>query len=276
MELYQYLVEELTMKITNIISPRRLLQLLKRDILSNINTTLIAFGAVTAVVYLISTIIAYNSAPSDQLYFTLFTNLLFGGGLIVTSMVFKEMHKKETAQNYLLLPASNFEKFLSRLLISTIGFTLITLVGVTAISYLSEGVNTLIFKRHNVLFNPFSKMAWTLMAHYMVTQSIFFLGSAYFRKYHFIKTINIIFLIQLSITIVAALFVRIVYFDLFDGIFNIGNISLLIQWDKLPLDASSFKNLLKTLKVLYWIIPTPLFWAISYFRIKEAEVKNAI
>lgn len=264
------------MKTANIISPNRLLYLLKRDIFSNINTTLIAFGAVTAVIYLISAIMAYNSAPSSQLYFSLFTNLLFGGGLIVTSMVFKEMHKKETAQNYLLLPASNFEKFFSRLLISTIGFALITLVGVTAISYLSEGVNTLIFKRHNVLFNPISKIVWTLMAHYLVAQSIFFLGAVYFRKYHFIKTINIIFFIQISITIITALFARIVYFDLFDGLFKIGNTSLLIQWDELPLTANSFTNLVKSIKIIYWLVPAPLFWTISYFRIKEIEVKNAI
>ena len=264
------------MKTTNIISPRRLFSLLKRDILSNINTTLITFGAVTAVIYLISAITAYNSAPSGQLYFTLFTNLLFAGGLIVTSMIFKEMHRKETAQNYLLLPASNFEKFFSRLLISTVGFAMITVIGITAISYLSEGVNTLIFKRHNVLFNPFSKMVWTLMAHYMVAQSIFFLGAVFFRKYHFIKTINVIFLIQISVSIIAALFVRIVYFDLFDGFFRIGNTSLLFQWEKLSLDASSFTGLLNTLKILYWLVPAPLFWTIAYFRIKEVEVKNAI
>ncbi|MEA1911642.1 MAG: hypothetical protein U9N32_08215 [Spirochaetota bacterium] len=264
------------MKTTNIISPRRLISLLKRDILSNINTTLITLGAVTALIYLISAITAYNRAPYTQLYFTLFTNLLFVGGFIVTSMIFKEMHRKETAQNYLLIPASNFEKFFSRLLISTIGFALITLIGITAISYLSEGVNTLIFKRHNDFFNPFSKIVWTLMAHYLVAQSIFFLGAVYFRKYHFIKTINIIFLIQLSITIIAALFVRIVYFDLFDGFFSIGDTSLFIKWEALPLNAGSFTNLIKTLKILYWLVPAPLFWTISYFRIKEVEVKNAI
>ncbi|MDA3940307.1 MAG: hypothetical protein PF693_13530 [Spirochaetia bacterium] len=264
------------MKTTNIISPLRLLHLFKRDILNNVNTTLIAFGAVTAVIYLISAISAYTNAPSGELYFSLFTNLLFAGGLIVTSMVFKEMHKKETAQNYLLLPASNFEKFFSRLLISTIGFALFTLIGVTVISYLSEGVNTLIFKRHNEIFNPFTKMVWTLMAHYLVAQSIFFLGAVYFRKFHFIKTINVIFLLQLSITIITALFVRIVFFDLFEGLFKIGDTSLIMQWDKIPLNTSSFTNLIKTLKILYWLVPAPLFWTISYFRIKEVEVKNAI
>ncbi len=264
------------MKTTNIISPNRLLYLLKRDILSNINTTLIVFGAATAVIYLISVIMAYNSAPSGQLYFSLFTNLLFAGGFIVTSMVFKEMHRKETAQNYLLLPASNFEKFFSRLLISTIGFALITVVGVTVISYLSEGVNSLIFKRHNVIFNPFTKTVWLLMAHYLVAQSIFFLGAVFFRRYHFIKTINVIFLIQLSLSIIAVLFIRIIFFDFFDGFFGLNEISFQIQWDALKINPVTIKVLFTTGKILYWLVPAPLFWTISYFRLKEAEVKNAI
>ena len=276
MESNLYLMEELTMNITNIFSPGRLLHLLKRDILSNINSTLIALGAVTAVIYFISAISAYNNAPSGQLYFTLFTNFLFAGGLIVTSMIFKEMHKKETAQNYLLLPASNFEKFFSRLLISTIGFALITLVGVTVISYLSEGVNLLIFKRHNVIFNPFSKTVWMLMAHYMVAQSIFFLGSVFFRKYHFIKTINVIFLIQLSLSIITVLFARIIFFDFFEGFFGLNETSFQIQWDALKINPDTIKVLFTTGKIIYWLVPAPLFWTISYFRLKEAEVKNAI
>jgi hypothetical protein len=264
------------MKSTNIFSPGRLIHLLRRDTLSNINTTLIVFGAVTAVIYLISFITVYNNAASGQLYFTLFTNILFAGGLIVSSMMFKEMHRKETAQNYLLLPVSNFERFFSRLLISTIGFAALSLIGVTAISYLSEGVNMLIFKRHNVFFNPFNKTVWLLMAHYFVAQSIYFLGAVYFRKNNFIKTINIIFLATISLSILGALFTRIVYFDLFEGFFRIGNTSLLFQWENLSLDSKSFTVLINSLKVLYWLVPAPLFWTIAYLRIRETEVKNAI
>lgn len=264
------------MKATNIISHRRLLYLLKRDVLSNITTTFIILGAVTAVIYLTSALSAYNRSPSDQLYFTLFTNFLFAGGLIVTSMIFREMHRKETAQNYMLLPASNFEKFFSRLLLSTVGFAVITLVGLTLISYLSEGINALIFNRHNQVFNPFTKMVWKLMPHYFVAQSIYFLGAAYFRKYNFIKTINVIFLILILVSILGALFFRIIYFDFFDTFFGIKDTSLMIQWDKISLAPETIDTLINIAKVLYWLIPAPLFWTISYFRIKEAEVKNAV
>ena len=264
------------MKATNIISHRRLLYLLKRDILSNITTTLIIFGAVTAVIYLISALTAYNRAPSGQLYFTLFTNLLFMGGLIVTSMVFREMHRKETAQNYLLLPASNFEKFFSRLLISTVGFAALTLVSLAIISYLSEGINTLIFNRHNQIFNPFTKEIWLLMAHYFVAQSIFFLGAVYFRKYNFIKTINIIFLLGITVSILGTLFTRIIYFDIFEGFFRLKDISFSVQWNRLAIQPENITLLVNIAKVMYWLIPAPLLWTIAYFRIKEAEVKNAI
>lgn len=276
MVLNQFLVEEQIMKATNIIQPERIFQLLKRDILSNFNSALIAFGAVAAVAYLISIITVYSSSASGQLYFILFTNLLFAGGLITTSMVFKEIHRKETAQNYLLLPASNFEKFLSRLLISTIGFAAITLIGITAISYLSEGVNTLIFKRHNDLFNPFGKMVWILIAHYFVAQSVFFLGAVFFRKNNFIKTINAIFIFSISITILGLFFGRIIYFDFFDGFFSIENPGFHIQWEKISLNTNLLTTTVNILKILYWLLPAPLFWTIAYFRIKEVEVKNAV
>lgn len=265
------------MKVTNIISPWRFLLLLRRDILSNINTALIVFGAVTAIIYILSAINTYNYRPSDQLYFSFFTNILFIGGFVVTSRIFKEMHRKETAQNYLLLPASNFEKFLSRLLISTIGIAAITIIGVTAISYLSEGVNILIFKRHNEIFNPLTKSVRVLIAHYFVAQSLYFLGAVYFRKRNFIKTINAIFLFAISVLIMGILFGRMVYFDFFDGFFSIGNIDLLIHWEKMSLLApDTVESLLTIAKILYWIVPAPLFWIISYFRIKEVEIKDAV
>ena len=264
------------MKANNIISPKRLFYLLKRDLLNNINTSLIFFGAVTAVIYFISFLTVYNDASSEQLYFSIFANLLFISGFIVTSKIFKEMHRKETTQNYLLLPASNFEKFLSRLLISTIGVAAITIVGVTVISYLSEGINTIIFKRHNQYFNLFNKTVWILFGHYFITQSLFFLGAVYFRKYNFMKTINVIFLFAISISILGTLFTRIVYFDLFEGFFRIKHFSQIIQWENISLSQKTIKTLVNIVKVLYWLIPAPLFWTISYFRIKEAEVTNAI
>ncbi len=264
------------MKTADIISPQRLLHLLKRDLLSNRNTTVIIFGAITAIIYLISAVTAYSYSPSDKLYTSLFTKFLFAGGLIASSMIFKEMHMKETAQNYLLLPASNFEKFFARLLISTVGFAALSIFGLSLISYLCEGINTLILNRHNQIFNPFTKDIWMITAHYFVVQSLFFLGAVYFRNYNFIKTINVIFLSTVFILIIGVFFTKIVYFDISNGFPGINDITLLVQGNRITLNLKNIDTITSIIKPLYWIIPAPLFWTIAYFRIKEEEVKNAI
>ncbi len=266
------------MKLDNIFSFPRVWNLLKKDFKSNLNKTLIVSGAVAAVIILIAVINAYNGTLSDFLYFTLFANLLFIGGFIVTSGAFKEMHRKETVQNFLLLPASNFEKFFSRLLLTTIGYVLFAVISITLVSCFAEWINTLIFKRHNSYFNPLEIRVWQFAAHYIVLQSIFFLGAAYFRKYNLMKTINVIFLFLILVSILGAIFTRIVYFNLFEGIFSLkdSNPYIHVQWDMLPTAMGNTTHYINIVRIIYWLIPAPLFWTITFFRIKEAEVKNAV
>ena len=264
------------MKLNSFISSKRLFLLVKRDILSKKLALLVVFGAIFAGVYLSSLVNIYSSSPSRTLYFSLFANIIFISGFIITSILFKELHKKETAQNYLLIPASTFEKFLSRLLLSTIGFALLVLAGLTLMSYTVEGINTLIFGRHSIPFYPFSGDVFKVIAHYFVAQSIFFLGAIYFRRYNFIKTINSIFIFLFALAILGVIFTRIVYHDIFSGFLKSDNFYFQFHLNSLPIDSDRTRMLVRTAEILYWIIPAPLFWTISYFRLKETEVKNAL
>ncbi len=264
------------MKINNSISLDRLGYLLKKDIAGIVTKTLIVTGAVAAFILFISALNAYNRPDSGQFYFRFFKDILFFGGFIITAGSFTDMHKKETAQNFLLLPASTFEKFLSRLILTSAGYAVITIAGMMLLSYISEGINILIFSRHNGLFNPLNKNVWLLVAHYMVTQSIFFLGSVYFRKYNFIKTINVIFLFVILVSIVLFLFLRIVFFDFFSNFFKLDPSAYSFRWGISNVYPENLSSLVTFIKISYWIIPAPLFWIISYFRVKEAEIKNAV
>ncbi len=264
------------MKQNSYLSMNRIFLLVKRDILSKKLALLVVTGAIFAGVYLSSLINIYSSAPSATLYFSLFTNILFISGFIITSIQFKELHKKETAQNYLLIPASTFEKFLSRLMLSTIGFAVLVLVGLTLISFTVEGLNSLIFGRHSILFSPFSKEVFLVIAHYFVAQSIFFLGAIYFRKYNFIKTINSIFIFLFALAILGVVFARIVYHDIFNGFISVDSRNVPLYLHSLPIGSDKISVFVQAVKTIYWIIPAPLFWTISYFRLKETEVKNAL
>ena len=264
------------MKLNNKPSAKRIYLLIKRDILSKKLAFLIVFGALFAGSYLSSLINIYSSKPSSTLYFSLFTNMLYISGLIITSLQFKEIHRKETAQNYLLIPASTFEKFASRLFLSTIGFSVLVLAGITLTSYTIEGLNTLIFGRHTEVFFPFSGEVFLSIAHYFVAQSIFFLGAVYFRRYNFIKTINSMFIFLFLLALLGIVFTRIVYNDFFNSFFRPDDISFRLHLHSINFDSDRFRIIARIGEILYWIIPAPLFWTISYFRLKEIEVKNAL
>lgn len=264
------------MKINNFLSTKRIFLLIKRDVLSKKTAILAVSGAIFAGVYLNSLINIYSSSPSGTLYFSLFVNILYISGFIITSLQFKEIHKKETSQNYLLIPASTLEKFLSRLIISTLGFSAAALAGLTLMSYTAEGINTLVFGRHSMVFHPFSREVFLVIAHYFIFQSIFFLGAVYFRRFNFIKTINSIFLFLFALTILSAVFTRIVYHDIFNGFFRPDSISFQLHLHSMMTVSDRFRILIRTVEILYWIIPAPFFWTVSYIRLKEAEVKNAL
>ncbi len=251
------------MKLRNVLSPLRLLNLVKKDIYENTVKTAIGSGAAAGIIIIFSAYTAYTGIPAYQLYNKFFAFLLFTAGLIITSGSFREMHLKNKAQYYLLLPASHFEKFLSRLLLTTIGFSLFTLFGTVVVSYISEGLNTLLFNRHNPIFNPFTSQVWLTIARYTVLQSIFFLGAVYFRKNNFIKTINVLLLSALILSIIVMLLFRHLFADILQG----------YRFSMVYANGMSF---LRIVNIFLWIVPAPLFWTIAYFRITEAEVKNAV
>ena len=91
---------------------------------------------------------------------------------------------------FLLLPASALEKTVSRLLIHTVGLIVFLLVFTTVLSWVLEGINTVAFGVRREFFSPFDRVAWLMLPHFLVTQALFFLGAAWFRKVQFVKTVG--------------------------------------------------------------------------------------
>ena len=54
----------------------------------------------------------------------------------------------------------------------------------------ARGINTLLFDVRREFFSPFDALSWLLVPHYLVAQALFFLGAAWFRKTHFVKTVG--------------------------------------------------------------------------------------
>ena len=166
----------------------RIYLLIKRQIQINLKTFWVSAGAITGILFMLYFLTSLESKDLNEFFQGFYTFVLFLGGYIITSSVFKDMQSPERGYSYLLLPASTFEKFLSKLLLTTIGW----IVSITVLYYifsLFAGVfNVIIFKREFITFNPFNYEILRGIVIYIVTQSIFFLGAIYFKKNAFLKT----------------------------------------------------------------------------------------
>src|SRR5262249_15990923 len=123
-------------------------------------------------------------------YRVFFIASLFAWGTIATSVCFSDMYGRGTNMAFLLLPASALEKTASRLLLHTVGLIAYLLVFTLLLSWVLEGITPLWIGDRRELFSPLDALAWSLLPHLVVVQALFFLGSAWFRKFQFVKTVG--------------------------------------------------------------------------------------
>ena len=152
----------------NNFSVRRLGLLLRRDFSVGYKSVFIAMAAVGGFVILVSVLSALVR-KFGPIHFQLYLPLLFLGGFIVTSLIFKELHLNGQGVFYMTLPGSNLEKFLSKLLVTSLGYAFGSLFFYTAVSSAAEGINRVIFGYGHAFFNPFTRqvllfpVAWRLL-----------------------------------------------------------------------------------------------------------------
>ncbi len=261
-------------------SIKRIGLLLRRDIPRGYGGILVVIGAIIALLlsFDILNFTLFGEVPRLGHHESTFSTILFIGGFILTASIFKEIHKRESAQSYIMLPASPLEKTVSRILISTVAWAFGTLLWYTAYSYLSAGITELIIGTHHYLLNPFQPDIWWSIAHYFVLQSVFLVGSIYFRKGQLFKTLLSLFVIGVVISIVVAFAVRIIFAPYFSGMFVMDKPEMIgSMFNSLPFHFSERFTLLENFgNVIYWAIIAPLGWIITYFRFREVQIKDAV
>ena len=191
---------------------------------------------------------------------------LFVLGTFYASQYYHDLGSKPKGSNFLLVPASTFEKFLCSLLFTAVLFFIVFtsafyLVDVLMVSIanslpgidLPEAKATVI----NIFdISPFSSDDNTTLNFLLIffsIQSIFLLGSVYFKKYNFIKTIISGFIIWFILFLLTYFF--------YHQFFPEGN----DQGAPLP---KWLGTLLKS--VIYAI--APLLWIVTYYRLKQKQV----
>lgn len=278
------------MTVSNMFSFNRTAALMRKDAYEYVRPALVALGAVFGaflVIYVIAAYVAGSgsssgvSAGSESVEQVLFSVLLFLGGVIVTSRAFYEVHNKTRNHDWLMVPASPVEKVVSRLFPTSVGYAAAVLVFMFVFSAVAAGVTRLVFGMSFPLFNPVSKTSLWSVLNYLIVQSMFLLGAAYFRKHHLIKAVLVMTAAAIVLTIIVAVAFRLAYAGYFSGIEpNEQFIRFFESFDTGAYTHSRLEELADVLtvvgKVIYWALVAPVCWFVAYLRVKEAEVKDGV
>lgn len=263
----------------SVFAPRRFGLLMKKEILGSYRPMLTVFGASALLVLIVSFISSAVFQGEGRLHYGMFYFLLFAIGPILSSMAFLSVHKKERNMEYLMIPASTFEKFLAKYLSVTVLFIAALIIFSTLTGLISEGLNTLLVKRHHQLFHPVDKNMWRSVLHYLVIQSVFFLGGAYFRRIPYVQTLLVLWLLSFVFMILGFVFMGVVAKTFVENASMMsGGGQTLFNQPGMFLDyMGPYGKAVRVIIGICWygvLGPVSLF--ISWLRLREAQVQYGI
>ena len=248
------------------LSPQRLMWLLRSDALQNYRFWLVISGTVALIVALVSLLGAWDRDVGSDFYASVFIATLFGWGTIATSQAFVDLHRRGSNMTFLLLPASALEKTVARLLVNTVFLFLFLLAFTTVLSFVLEGINAVLFGVRREFFTPLDRTAWWILPHYLVVQGLFFLGAAWFRKAHFVKTVGAVLAICFALSFFAASIAWLLApgGDVFEGSSPGPEFFGALEWIG---DGALFA---------YYVVLPVFCWFVAWLRVTETQVSHGI
>jgi hypothetical protein len=252
----------------------RLGLLLRADLMSRARSVLIVSSTLAALMLLHGFWTASFFDPQRNIFGPWFVGMLLVWGPIMASYSFRELHDKTANEVYLLLPASALDKTVARLLLATVLFGVFVVALVTVVSWLNAAICLLFVGASVPTFSVAGSASVSLFANALVGQSMFFLGAAWFRKSHLIRTSLALTLGLLAFLIISVLIVRIVYYDVFSGSF--GEVLSIDQAEYIRANSDLLAFLSRAVPALYFFVLPPFCWYVAWLRVKETQVSYGI
>jgi hypothetical protein len=222
-------------------------------------TGVIAFGLLF-VGLLLESIFGYEKVIETHPGSFAFT--LITGGFILSSLTFNDLSNPLKRYDYLTLPASTLEKFISMWFLTCVCWVVVFTFAYIVYSLIANAIGHLLFRNMTYLaFDPLGKIPLSAIKYYIVLQGIFLIGAVHFKGYVFPKTIFALLL-----------------FGLVCGIIFYFTMSDLFQFDgEYISEYSSMKGttlyqVWLVIQWLFWWMLAPLCWVITYLGLKEQEV----
>jgi hypothetical protein len=248
------------------LSLQRLLWLLRSDALHHHRSWLVTSGTVALIVALVSLLGAWDRDVGPGFYDRVFIGTLFAWGTIATSQAFVDLHRRGSNMTFLLLPASALEKTVARLLLHTVGMFVYLLLLTTVLSFALEGINAVLFGVRREFFTPLDRTAWWILPHYLAVQGLFFVGAAWFRKAHFVKTVGAVLAIGFGLSFVAATI---------GWLLGPGG-SLFEGRSPAPEFFGALEWVGETATIAYYFVLPVFCWFVAWLRVTEAQVSHGI
>lgn len=200
--------------------------------------------------------------------------MLFGFVCISASYVFETMKRKELRISTLMMPVSQIEKYLSRMMVFFVGFLLVFALGVVLVDLIRVFVLPYFVNDEVCIRSFFSRQAYDMIRPeydrepnlfilfpvlFLAVQSIFVLGSAISPKNAFVKTFCAGFIIVVLYISASA------YWGMFlDSIISADGPVCYVN-------AINRENLELIIEVALFLFAL-LNWTLAYLRFKESEV----
>ncbi|KYP15011.1 hypothetical protein [Flavihumibacter sp. CACIAM 22H1] len=267
----------------NTFSFQRLFALLRKQWIENNRFYLLgslALLGLMAISMIIFWVIMDGDNYTESAAYAIYLVGLYITGTVYGSISFSILGSKERGQYWLSFPASHAEKLITTILYNTVLFFVVytlsfLLVKWTAQTYVINYVRT-----HQ--WASFTPMNWDtnfgiafpyIVWGYFCVQALFILGSVYFKQFAFIKTI-------ISVTVIGGVLVFIlakIAINLFPN-YNFFWNNLELREHHIADNYGVYKayalgsNLSKVLGYLLTYSWLPVFWLVTWYRLKEKEL----
>ncbi len=258
------------MHTSNHMSLGRVWQLLKIDIFLYSKSFISVFLLFAGIVLITSVSHTAQGDIADTVgsYYKLF---LFTG-IIMVNAVLSKLHKPLIDAHYLLLPASPAEKYMSKLMLTSFIFIIISLLFSVVVSFIAWGINYHMFSISTPIFNPFQTEIIKVIRTFLFAHSLYFFGSIYFRRTALLKTSLSIMSFTIIFSVFIGLGIWLLYGDFLQGLQ--GNYTLNLSYLKFFGMYNEFTRgvIWPTIRSGFFFGATFFFWILGYIRLKELEV----
>jgi hypothetical protein len=191
-------------------------------------------------------------------------------GVVLSSKIFNDLYTPEQGTAYLMLPASLEEKFLVKLLATTVVYFVYIVLVMLVANTLAGTANYLFHGTNNTFYNPFTDDLWSKFKTYVFFHSIFFVSSLYIKKNSFLKTILVCLGISFLVMLVMSFLVKFYLVDnltTFMHLFQDGN-------GHITPNLTLGQKALPYLKALFFYVLPLALYAAAYFKLKKIEIKG--